>query len=169
MLAGLLADAAFAQDGGAGEYEIKAAFLLDFARFTEWSPSAFSNATQPLVIGIIGQDPFDSEILDGLSHKKFNGRAVTIRHFKRAPDIDVCHVLFVGSVKDKELPVILDAIKDRGILTVGESAGFLAAGGMIRFLFQDEKIRFEVNLRTVENTSVKLSSRLLGVAITVRQ
>ncbi len=164
----LLAATALAQDG-AGEYDIKAAFLFNFARFAEWPPSEFGSATQPLVIGIVGEDPFDSQTLDTLAHKNVNGRPLEIRHFKDVRGIDACQILFVGSVKDKELAAILDGVKGKSILTVGESAAFLAAGGMIRFRLQDEKIRFEVNLLHVEIGSLKLSAKLLSVAIIVRQ
>jgi hypothetical protein len=160
---------ALAQGAGAAEYEIKGAFLFNFARFAEWPNSAFSSTTQPLIIGIIGEDPFDSQILDGLAHKTVDGRPLVIRHFKDARDIDVCHLLFVGSVKAKELTAILDSVKGKSILTVGESSGFLTSGGMIRFCFEDQKIRFEVSLSRIKSASVKLSAKLLSVAIIVHQ
>ena len=165
----VFAGLAMAQDSGAGEYEIKAAFLLNFARFAQWPPTALGDAPRPIVIGIVGEDPFDPQILDGLGRKSVDGRPLVIRHFKDGRDLDGCHILFVGAMKDKDLQAILEAASKKNILTVGDNAGFMSAGGMIRFLAKGDKIRFEVSPMRVESASIKLSAKLMGVAIIVRQ
>jgi hypothetical protein len=161
------ASPAFSQDDK-GEYEVKAAFLLNFVRFAEWPASTFADSDQPIVIAILGDDPFDPKVLDGLAKKTVNGRTLSIRHLKSVGELGVCNVLFVGRLKDKDVESLLVAIKGRAILTVGDGPRFLKAGGMIQFCLIDDKIRFEVNLEQVEASSIKLSAKLLGVAQIVR-
>jgi hypothetical protein len=150
------------------EYDIKAAFLINFARFTVWPDSAFSSPTAPLVLGIYGVDPFDRSTFDEIAKKPINGRRLEVRRIQSVSAIEGCHFLFINGVDDKTLSLVIDFLRNKPVLTVGESAGFQAAGGMIRFLVEAEKVRFEINLKQAARARLEVSSKLLALAKTIR-
>src|SRR2546430_21732 len=137
------------------EYEVKAGYLLNFVEFVEWPPSAFPDARSPVVLGVIGKDPFGAE-LDKLQDKIVNGRRLQIKRFKgalefrgeetpgrRQDDLAVkrarklaelrsCHILFISSSEKNYLPLILKPLKGASVLTVSETEAFVGAGGIIK-------------------------------------
>ncbi len=147
------------------EYQVKAAFLLNFARFVEWPATQTVGVAgnSPLTICIAGDDPFGGT-LDRLARgEAVNGRPVVIRRFWQRES--TCQILFVsGSERD-----LFRALgrAEPGVLTVGEDAAFLTEGGMINFVVEDRRVRFDVNLKAAERASVRISSRLLSVARSV--
>jgi hypothetical protein len=153
----------FTDARSASEYQVKAGFLLNFLRFVEWPAPPAGQAAEPFSICIIGDDPF-RDVLDRMvQDETVNGRRVVVRRLSRwqAP----CELLFVSdSVRDAFR--ILDQAGS-GVLTVGESSGFLKDGGMINFVVEDRRVRFDVHLTNATQGSVKISSRLLSVARTV--
>jgi hypothetical protein len=147
------------------EYEVKAGFLLNFLRFVEWPPPPAGQPKEPFSLCIIGDDPF-RDILDRMVQgETVNGRAVEIRRLQRwqAP----CHLLFV-SASERDVFRILGQ-SGEGVLTVGEASGFLRDGGMISFVVDDRRVRFDINLKAASAASVKISSRLLSVARTIQR
>ncbi len=161
-LAWLLPHGARAQS--LGEYQVKAVFLYNFAKFVEWPHSAFEKATDPIVIGIAGEDPFGPILDQTLQGKTVNGRSLIVKRFKSGQSPKNCHILFVGSSEQGHLSAMIEGFKAEGVLTVGESEHFAREGGIIRFTTEDSRIRFEINVDVAEQTHLKLSSKLLSLA-----
>lgn len=163
------------------EYEIKAAFLYNFVKFTDWpaKPAASSNDTdvvdsnEPVIIGIIGTDPF-GKAFEPLKNKPAKGREVIMKRFKglgesKSPDEQIealkkCHVLFVCRSPQKQIKRILDSVQDSPLLTVADTSGFLESGGIINFVTEGKKVRFEINNTAARRAKLKLRSKLLRLA-----
>lgn len=144
------------------EYEVKAAYLFNFAKFVEWPDSIFKSKDSPLILGIYDGDPF-GDIID----KTFNGRTVNnrkwvIKYFKDVDKIEDCNILFIAQIQNVELAKVLSKVRHKAVLTVGDNIkDFCQSGGMINFAPQNSKYRFEIN--NIESLKVKLiiSSKLL--------
>jgi YfiR/HmsC-like len=149
------------------EYEVKAAFLLNFTKFIEWPASAFESPDSPLSICILGDDPFGSTLDQIVAGEIVAGRRVAAQRIKRAPPAQFCQVLFVNA-SDKDAPKMLRGLGP-GVLTVGEGATFLHDGGMIAFAIENRRVRFDINRTAAENAGLKLSSKLLSVARVVEK
>ena len=144
------------------EYQVKAAFLLNFTKFIEWPAEAFSAPDAPIDICILGDDPFGSALDQIVAGEVVTGRKVAIERIRQAPPPKSCAVLFVGR-PDKDLLKILRGLGP-GVLTVGEGEGFVRDGGMIAFVIENRRVRFDVNEPAAEHAGIKLSSKLLNVA-----
>jgi hypothetical protein len=151
-----------------GEYEVKAAFLYNFAKFVEWPAEAFDDADAPLTIGVLGEDPFGDTLEQTVKGKTANGRKLAIRRFHKVRDLQPCHILFISSSEKRHLSEILDRLKGSSVLTVGEVEGFAKRGGVINFFVEDNRIRFEVNVDAAKRAKLKMSSKLLRLARIVR-
>ena len=149
------------------EYEVKALFLVNFAKHVDWPPQAFSCEGAPIVIGLAGEDNFGKDFKQLTSEKTFNGRPVVVKHMASAGEYRNCHILFVSASENERLREILDAVKDAPVLTVGETEEFLSQDGMINLAKKANKIRLEVNLIAAQQAQLKLDSKLLSVADTV--
>jgi hypothetical protein len=147
------------------EYQVKAAYLFNFAKFVEWPASAFSSAGAPLVIGIIGKGSF-GEAFDALAGKSTKGRKVQVKHFSRIEELAGCQVLFIANSEKQRLKEILGALP-AGVLTVSDIKRFCNAGGMIGLVNRGDKVQFEVNLINAERAGLKVSSQMLKLAVTV--
>jgi len=150
------------------EYQLKAAFLYNFAKFIEWPQTAFKDSSAPFVIGILGDDPF-GENINFIKSKKVKSRKLEIKHFKNLKDLKTCQILFVSSSEKKQLPEILAAVKDSTMLTVGDVDSFIESGGVIRFVLENETLGFAINAEAVKQAEFKISSQLLkfGQLVTV--
>jgi hypothetical protein len=149
----------------AAEYEVKAGYLLNFLRFVEWPEPAAGQAKEPFFVCIIGDDPF-RDVLDRLVEgETVNSRPIVVRRLQRWQE--PCHLLFVSGSERDAFRILRQT--GPGVLTVGESTGFLDADGMINFVVIDRRVRFDINLAAAQGSSVKLSSRLLSVARTVQR
>jgi hypothetical protein len=162
-----LACLAVAQTPASNEYEVKAAFLFHFSQFVEWPEETFKDARSPLTYCTIGDDPFHGSLDAALNGKTAGARPFRVRHFKQPREIQGCQVLFIGAEEKKFLPAILAGVKGDSALTVGESEHFVQEGGMIGFLPEENKIRFEVNLEATQKAKLRISSRLLALAKSV--
>jgi hypothetical protein len=149
------------------EYQVKAAFLLNFTRFIEWPSEAFENARSPLAICILGDDPFGDTLNQLVKGETVNGRKLVVQRIRRAPPPKSCQVLFV-STSEKDLPKILTGLGP-GVLSVGEADGFLRDGGMIAFVIENRRVRFDINQSAAANASLTMSARLLNVARSVQR
>lgn len=151
------------------EYQVKAAFLFNFAKFIEWPAKAFSDAGAPLQMGVLGKDPFGDILDSAVQGKTINGRSVVVKRSKDLSDLASCHILFIGpSEKDRVLQ-ILDYSKISGTLTVSEIAGFAQKGGMIALVKDGDKVRFEINEGAAKRSGLSVSSKLLKLASAVRE
>jgi hypothetical protein len=147
------------------EYQVKAAFLLNFTKFIEWPPSSLP-PNAPFSICILGSDPFGralDRIVDG---ETVNGRklAVTRIHDQQSHS---CQMVFVDR-SEKEAAKVLPGF-GRGVLTVGERNDFMRDGGMIAFVIENRRVRFDVNMAAAANAGLRISSKLLNVARSVEK
>jgi YfiR/HmsC-like len=156
-----------AQTPATAEYELKVAFLFHFAQFVDWPPEAFKDANSPLTYCTIGNDPLHGALDASLNGKTIGARSFRVLHFKQPQEIQGCQVLFIGAEEKELLPAILAGVKGNSVLTVGESEHFAGGGGMIGFLLEENKIRFEINLEAAKKAKLKISSKLLVLAKTV--
>jgi hypothetical protein len=146
------------------EYEVKAAFLLNFTKFIDWPAPA--TADSPFTICIFGEDPF-GHVLDRMVRgETVGGRKLVVQRIGRH-DPAACQILFAGR-NEKELPAAL-ADAAAGVLLVGEGEGFLRDGGMIAFIMEDRRVRFDVSQRQALRAGMKISSKLLSVARSVEK
>jgi hypothetical protein len=155
------------QQPPAPEYQVKAAFLYNFAKFVEW-PEQDRIARAPIIFGILGEDPFGPELDAAVRNRSIEGRAIAIVRYRSLEELEPCHVLFVSESEDERLPNILEALADRSTLTVGDTHRFAARGGIIGFTMERQRIRFEVNLEAAKRAGIRISSRLLRLARVVR-
>ena len=158
-----------AQEVVAREYQIKAAYLYNFAKFVEWPKESFTNNEAPLVIGVFGQNPFGEELNAIARDHQINGRSIVIKPVATIADAAGVHLMFIGSAEDKQVAQTLEALKNKDILTVGESDKFMAADGIIDFVRQADKVRFEINASAAERHRLKISAQLLKLAAAVRR
>lgn len=146
------------------EYQVKAAFLYNFAKFVEWPGDALGNSNAPLIIGVIGDDPFGGALDQAINGKTINGRALLVRRLKWGHDLRSCHILFISSSERKRLPQIIQSLRGASVLTVGDMGQFNQQGGIINFILEANKVRFEINSRGADQARLKISSKLLSLA-----
>ena len=149
------------------EYLIKAGFIYNFAKFVEWPSTAFADADSPIVIGVLGNDPFGPMIDRIVEDKKIGNRGFIVKRFKWGKDLrDLrdCKILFISASEKAHIDDVLQMVKGQPILTVGETPGFAERGGMIRFVLEDNRVRFEVNVDAARQAELNISSRLLTLA-----
>jgi uncharacterized protein DUF4154 len=153
------------------EYEIKSGLLFNLTRFVEWPPDAFASPSSPIVIGIIGRDPFGALLDKVVEGEVVNGRKVVIKRYDNIRAIERCHILFVSTSERGRVREILGAIKGRPILTVSDMEDFVRRlGGMVRFFTNEQnKIRLRINLDEARAHRLTISARLLQVAETERR
>ena len=157
-----------AQEKSPSEYEVKAAYLLNFAKFAEWPADAFAGEAAPIIVGILGHDPF-GELLDRtLANQKIGKRGLEIRRGARLQDLGTCHLLFVSESETERVEQAIAGARTQGVLTVSEFASFASLGGAIGFYVEEKRVRFEVNLRAAEKNGIRLSSKLLKLARIVK-
>jgi hypothetical protein len=155
-----------ARAGELAEYQIKAAYLYNFAKFVEWPGSAFSAADAPMTICVIGDDPFGGA-LNALQTKTIKNRKVAIRLLSGTNETGGCHVLFISPTETDRMDEILVSLKGRPTLVVGDTERFARRGGMIGFIMERNKVVFEVNEKTSKQAGLQVSSQLLKLARTV--
>jgi hypothetical protein len=148
------------------EYEVKAAFLYNFAKFMAWPPSQ-SPAEATFTICILGEDPF-GPALDLLKGKPVDGRPVEVRRLAKPSEIGRCRIVFVGLPHAREIAGLAENLKDKPVLTVGDGQGFVRSGGMVGFVLTDGRIRFEIDPDRIAPTGLTVSSQLLKLAIITR-
>jgi len=159
-----LAVSAAAQSARAPEYEVKAAFLYNFAKFVEWPSRAFPGPTTPFQICVLNRDPFRDALSNIVQGKSSSGRPIVSRAVQSPADARSCQVLFISQSDPEILKQAVERLRDLPVLTVGESDDFLRLGGMINFVLEQDRVRFEINLEAAERHHLKLSSKLLAVA-----
>jgi hypothetical protein len=144
------------------EYRVKAAFILNFARFIYWPADGYGDGGV-LIVGIVGDDPFGGS-LDQLNGNTVNGHPIVIRRLKAGDYLKTCQILFVSSSERNRLGKILESVKGGSVLTIGELPQFNQAGGIIKFVIQDDKVRFEINTGAAGQARLRISSKLLALS-----
>lgn len=160
------------------EYEVKAAFIFNFLKFIDWPEEKTTGNNNQFVIGIIGEDPFgpaanvfkDKSVEDHkLVVKRFEGieqiRKLSEKDKNESIDaLKHCHLLFISQSEQKQIRDIIEIVGNSSVLTVADTDGFIEAGGIINFLTEENKIRFDINQAVAEKTGLKIRSQLLRLA-----
>jgi hypothetical protein len=150
------------------EYRIKAVFLFNFAQFAHWPPAAFADDQSPLVIGVLGADPFGPMLAEVVAGEKLGRHAFVVRHYDRVEEVGACQILFISRSASGRLDRIIGSLRHRPILTVGDMDSFARRGGLIQLVTERNRIRLRVNLSAVDSAGLTLSSNLLRQAEIIR-
>ncbi len=153
-----------AQAQSATEYEVKAAFLFNFAKFVVWPSDSFATDDASLQICVLGQDPFGHDFERAIGNKTVGGHRLQLVHLAGLRQGNACQIIFVAASEGPHLKEILRSLRGASVLTVGDSAGFARMGGIINFVLDDSRVRFEINLQAAERAHLRLSAHLLTVA-----
>jgi len=167
LVAVMLCPSVRAQSEQPGEYQLKAAFLFNFAKFVDWPPGTFATADSPFTICILGQDPFGHELEDSLRGKTIATRPILVRRCQSDAEARACQILFVSRSQNRQMPDILQGLRGINVLVVGESEGFAAGGGTIEFVLEQDHIRFRINPDAAARAGLTISSKLLALATIV--
>lgn len=149
------------------ERRVKAVSLYKFLGYVEWPPATFAQIDLPYVVGVINDDDLADELTRiSTGHKLYN-RAVIVKKMSFGAPLTNLNALFIGSGDPQRQAQTLKNVQSQPILVVTETEGALAQGSMINFRVVDDRVRFEVSLDTVEKAHLKISSRMLSVALLV--
>jgi hypothetical protein len=151
------------------ENQVKAIFLFNFAQFVDWPEQAFSSDSAPIVIGVLGDNPFSTYLDAAVRGEKIGAHPLEVRFFRRVEDIRECHVLFISRSEAAQLETLLPRLKSQAVLTVGDTENFTRLGGMIRFLTVNNKVRLRVNVAAAKAAGLTISSKLLRPTMIVGQ
>jgi hypothetical protein len=150
------------------EYEVKAAFLFNFAKFVEWPGQTFRSDKDPLRICVLGEDPFGSSLRDTVNGKSLAGRSFSVADIADPAEAPGCQILFISSSEHRRLKSLLADRRLAGALTVGESDGFCAQGGMVNFKVEGGRVAFEINVDAAAQASLRVDPKVLSLAKIVR-
>lgn len=146
------------------EYQLKAVLLWRLAQFTTWPKDIFASDETPIVIGILGDNPFGEALDIAIRGETAHGRKLAIKYFTREQDARSCQILFISRSEAYRIQSITAALRDRSILTVSDIEDFARRGGMIRFITSQNKVTLRINLETVTSAGLVLDARLLRMA-----
>ena len=150
LLGLLLASSGHAQNAQPSEYQVKAAFIFNFAK-------------SPLCIGILGENPFGADLERTVQNKTLNNRPIVVKECRTLEEAKKCHLLFISAPKKEPLQEILNGLVGTKILTIGETETFIKSGGMINFFREGTRFRFEINDEAAKKAGLKIDSKLLGL------
>ena len=162
-----VARSAAAQAAPVPDYQVKATFLFQFTQFVDWPQEAFTSGQAPLVIGILGQDPFGTFLDQIVRNETANDRALAVQRYQRLEDVKNCQLLFVSGSEAERMGEIVAALKGQSILMVADADGFADRGGMIQFVTQQNRLRLKINLEAARAAKLTISSKLLRPATVI--
>jgi len=151
------------------DYQVKAAYLYNFSRFVEWPAKGTTVKDDSFTICVLGQDPFGATLDNILTGETVGSRSVAARRVTSAQELAGCQILFVSSSEESRLGKVMESLNKAAVLTVSDMPQFSQRGGMIQFVLEGNRVRFEVNLVAAQNAGLALSSELLKVATVVRR
>jgi hypothetical protein len=147
------------------EYQLKAVFLWRLAQFTQWPSNAFENAGSPIVICVLGENPFGDALDEAVRGETAHGRKFVVRHYRTVREIKTCHILYISGSAARQVKEVIAALRGRSILTVSDIEGFARFyDGMVRFITEQNKIKLRVNVKAATAARLALDSRLLRAA-----
>jgi hypothetical protein len=155
---------AWSQSRGATGYEVKTAFLFNFAKFIDWPPRSFASPQSPFTICVLGQNPFGNTLDDTLQGKMIGDRPLAVLRLKDKAEARRCQMVFVSSSENAHLGEIIGSLNGASVLLIGEMNGFAALGGTIEFTLDDNHVGFTINTDAVGRSGLKFSSKLLALA-----
>lgn len=152
-----------AQPTAASEYEIKAGFLMAFTRYAFWPTNAVASTNSPIILGVLGKDPF-GEILDITARKERGPHPLQVRRVSTVEEAEKCHVVFIGQSESGNEAGWLEALRDKAILTIGESGRTIERGGVLEFVIVDKRVRYEASWPAMERAGLRLGAPMLASA-----
>jgi hypothetical protein len=153
-----------AQANPPSEYQLKAAFLFNFAKFIDWPATSPASPQSPFLICVLGQDPFGSVLDDTLKGKVIGARPLVLHRLRDKAEAGLCQIVFVSSSESAHLAEILGSLQRANVLLVGDTNGFAALGGTIEFTLDNNQVRFTINTDASARSGLKFSSKLLALA-----
>jgi len=157
-----------AEENPNAEYVLKTIFLYNLAKFVSWPSDSFEDAQSPIVFGVLDKNPFGSA-LDAIRIKTIQNRKIMIRYFSAYEDVDGRHLLFISRSEKDQVAEIMKGLQHKKMLTIGDMKDFATQGGIINFILEDEKVRFEINLEAAKRSGIEISSQVLNLARIVNQ
>jgi hypothetical protein len=158
-----------AQAQTADEYQVKAAYMYNLAKFVDWPSQAFEGASQPIVFCVLGQTRLSRPLQDAVVGKVVGQRPLVFRQLTDSRLVGNCQVMFIASADKKQLRQTLADVRLLSVLTVGEAEYFLDEGGIVRFLLEEDRVRLEFNLDAADAAKLHISSKLLSLGRTVKR
>ena len=149
-------------------YDVKAVYLYNFGRFVEW-PASVTAKSGSFTVCVLGQDPFGPALDATLAGETIDGKSVVAKRISNPQEAASCRIVFMSSAEGSQIDKIIESLNKQAVLTVSDTPQFSQRGGMIQFVLEEQKVRFEVNLTAVQHAGLTLSSELLKVAISVRR
>jgi hypothetical protein len=143
---------------------VKSVFIYNFTKYIRWPSDDTSGV---FIIGILGESDISNPLKEIARKKTVSGREIKIKQYDSIRDVDQCHILFISLWDEEMIPDILNKVKDKSILTVSDIDNFSEQGGMINFILIEGKIKFEINLTSLENANLTAGSELLKLAIII--
>jgi hypothetical protein len=153
-----------AQQFGKSQYRAKANFLAAFPKFIDWPSEAFPSQQAPINLCVFGDFNFGTSLAEITRGITIRGRRLEVRWERDQQLLRTCHILFVSHSEAKQYAKILKAIEGANVLTVGETPDFLARGGAIGFLLEEDRLEFEVNIGAATDAHLRISSNMLALA-----
>lgn len=157
---------ACAQTGAPAEYELKAAFIYNFAKYVDWPPESFPSKDSPVTLCIVGRDPFGGGFA-AIEARQVHGRPLRVRRSVSVEDIGACNIAFVSDSAERRYAAVLKALASLPILTISDIEGFAEAGGAVGLFMGDGRLQFDANFATLQRANLKASSQALKLARTV--
>jgi hypothetical protein len=165
----LASGAAIAEEAVVSESQIKAAFLYNFPKFVEWPNGSLADKSEPITIGVVGDAELAVDLEAIVAGRKVNGRAIVVRDVEPADEVAALQMLFVSAAEEESLGALAESAAQVAILTVGESPAFASAGGIITFVQQNGKLRFEINMTSAERAQLRVSAELQKLAVSIKR
>jgi hypothetical protein len=147
----------------ATEPGLKAAFLTEFTRYTTWPTNSFSGPDAPILVAVLGRDPFGN-LLDEMAAKKSGSRPIEVRRVATAAEAGECHVVFIARQEAENEEKWLSELARKPVLTVGESGRTIERGGIIEFVLVGGYVRFEASWSAMDRAGIRLRAPLLDLA-----
>jgi YfiR/HmsC-like len=151
------------------EYQVEAAYLYNFGRFVDWPTNSAGNKGNSFTVCVLGEDPFGSTLDATLEGETIAGRRVVAKRISVPQESDNCQILFLSAAEAGNLNKVMEGFDKRAVLTVSDIPHFSERGGMIQFVREGDRVRFEVNLAAAQRAGLTISSELLKVATVVRR
>lgn len=150
------------------EYQVKAAYIYNFTQFMDWPTNAFATTNAPVVIGILGEDPFGRILDEVVRNEVVRGRPLVVKRLRPDEDLRDCCVLFISRSEKERLPAVLHQLRGSPVLTISDSNGFAQQGGMVNLILVNQTVKMEINQTAVETAGLQVSSKLLKLARIVK-
>lgn len=155
-------------EAAVSEYELKAAFLYNFTKFVDWPPRAFPVADGPIVIGIIGEDPFGTAIDALVRGEVVHDHALIVKRMPADGDLRNCQVLYISRSEKDHLPALMNQLKGSPVLTVSDMERFGEQGGIVNLVLENKAVKIEINSAAADRAGLQISAKLLRLARLVK-